>query len=1553
MTKTKVERQMRVLPFVLVAALFWLLLMNGRVLTAKAGTDKWSLNVTDLTTGRPVNVVTSEENGMTKAVVAEGSVYHQYRLELQLKDANADALDLSDSEYKEQWNVSAQDAKSAVLDWTAPAPRTEEEDLFDTFSDLSIHWKIAGNVYLTSAVWHDVELEYQGGKQYGIASVWDTDELKKLSTEDGYRFPLAEAVNDKSQIVVWEYAKKTYTARSGETIEYYDRVKQADAPVVTAYEKEKGFFTVNKLNAEHPIAVMVTTRLSLPKEEDNKNDAYWFYYYTDGYVKAHGDFTLDYYNYTKDVDTGILTLKSYEEGISGYAKAALSLGAVTNLADTIEDIRYGRSKLPDKLTDADFKLENWAIPATYTDPYDGRTYQVALASNHREFDHPMALPAYPISAVNLKVDSGVAFPDDCSYLFYAPSSFSMGGAHEGARAHGWVGFLNVSNEPRPDEYRQPTLGNTKTFQIVGNNMADNVKNMSHMFAFKSQSFGMEQFDITGLNTSNVTDMSRMIDVFLAGRNSLKGLSSIDTHNAVNLKEMIKLSSNNRDGADGFTISKEDLAGFDTSKATDMEGMFSDCDITELDLSGLSFASAVTMKDMFYRDFLLRKLILPENMNTAQVTDMSGLFRGCAALTQIEHLSALDTGAVTTMAGMFGGYYFRYSKKYAPMDYTGPSVTRLDLSGFQTGNVTDMSNMFNLPEVSGLELNTLVTSKVTDMNQMFTLPKVEKLDVSALDTSHVKNMSGMFLLNSAKSLTLGENFDASAAENVYNMFTLDSIREWEVSLNCKSAGNLSRIFNLADCTKLTAKISGPTAGGYAAFDINAPKLVTLDLSGCDTQTMKLLYSSDSYSGTFVNCNSLVDLYLPVNMPQIWEDTYSIARLPAKSYLVGKEDEQLVEDLSEIRGDLSEYAVVKDGKTVTDTRSDRPVLPIANAILLRAGETNPVKGVAIKKYKRDADGNAIWNEEKEEYEYEDLEEITLYQYEGVTDNYSSSILEGYPNYMDIYAVTDPSKPYPMPNITWSLKETREQADMPVVAENVRQFNENNYELLANAGIGTAVLTVTAEGMDAGNGTEPERYTDTLKITVLPVVRADTISFEKAKVTMKPGDKKANAALVKNANGKYAGRDLTIPGATYVSSAPAVVEVDEQTGELTAKGIGTAVITATTVDPLALKASCQVEVKNEEDPGTDPGTDPGQETGQPNWLYLTTDNELLGEYIVGREMAGCIGTKGTLDQMKAKGTIKYDKASDTIILSGYDEVNLCIFKEGVKVLLKGVNKISGYGKTPVDGLCIDANCTFYAEPGASLSVPKTAYGEDAGKVCKLDASVTKTINANGMIVFAGAKQETGGGSESGGTSKTPAVGTKTVDQSGSATYEVVNTTQDASGKTIVEVMYAAPAGTQKDVASITVPETVKLSDGTMAQVTKIAANAFKNCKKLTKVSIGKNVQEIGANAFANCKKLRSVKIGNKVESIGNGAFMKCSSLKKITLPASVRSIGKNTFKGCKGITLINIKTKYLTEKSVAKNAFKGIGAKTVIKVPKAKKKDYTVLFRKKGLSKNVKIK
>ena len=86
----------------------------------------------------------------------------------------------------------------------------------------------------------------------------------------------------------------------------------------------------------------------------------------------------------------------------------------------------------------------------------------------------------------------------------------------------------------------------------------------------------------------------------------------------------------------------------------------------------------------------------------------------------------------------------------------------------------------------------------------------------------------------------------------------------------------------------------------------------------------------------------------------------------------------------------------------------------------------------------------------------------------------------------------------------------------------------------------------------------------------------------------------------------------------------------------------------------------------------------------------------------------------------------------------------------------------------------------------------------------------------------------------------------------------------------------------------------------------------------------------------------IGKDVTEIGDGAFANCKALKKITIPAAVTKIGKKAFSKCKALKTVTVKTKKL--KTVGGSAFKGIAKKSVIKLPKAKKKAYTKLFKKK---------
>lgn len=155
-----------------------------------------------------------------------------------------------------------------------------------------------------------------------------------------------------------------------------------------------------------------------------------------------------------------------------------------------------------------------------------------------------------------------------------------------------------------------------------------------------------------------------------------------------------------------------------------------------------------------------------------------------------------------------------------------------------------------------------------------------------------------------------------------------------------------------------------------------------------------------------------------------------------------------------------------------------------------------------------------------------------------------------------------------------------------------------------------------------------------------------------------------------------------------------------------------------------------------------------------------------------------------------------------------------------------------------------------------------------------------------------------------KIPKVGEKFTDKKSKAVYKVTKKGKLVNGKVYgAEVCYVKPISSYKKV---NIPATVKTSKGVSCKVTAIAAKAFKNKKKL----------------------------------------------KKVTIPAGVRNIGKEAFRGCKKLKSITVRSTVL--KKVGKKAFAGIHKKAVIKVPKKKWKKYRKLFKSTtGYKKTMKIK
>ncbi len=169
--------------------------------------------------------------------------------------------------------------------------------------------------------------------------------------------------------------------------------------------------------------------------------------------------------------------------------------------------------------------------------------------------------------------------------------------------------------------------------------------------------------------------------------------------------------------------------FDTANVTDMGGMFQGCgSLTALDVSGFDTANVTDMGGMFMDCRSLTELDV-SGFDTANVTNMGRMFWACRSLTALD-VSGFDTSNVTDMGGMF---------------FSCHSLTELDVSGFDTARVTDMGLMFHwCDSLTELDVSGFDTANVTDMQHMFSYClRLESLDLSSWNTDKVQDMAWMF------------------------------------------------------------------------------------------------------------------------------------------------------------------------------------------------------------------------------------------------------------------------------------------------------------------------------------------------------------------------------------------------------------------------------------------------------------------------------------------------------------------------------------------------------------------------------------------------------------------------------------------------------------------------------------------------------------------------------------------------------------------------------------------------------------------------------------------
>lgn len=198
---------------------------------------------------------------------------------------------------------------------------------------------------------------------------------------------------------------------------------------------------------------------------------------------------------------------------------------------------------------------------------------------------------------------------------------------------------------------------------------------------------------------------------------------------------------------------------DEAEITNLEGAFSFTDVKALDLSKIDLSSVKNFTDTFNNDHALKSITF--NSDTiAKPKDLTNMFNMCENLIDLD-LSWLDTSEVTNMSGLFAGL---------------ERIETITLSDkFTTSNVTDMSCMLNNTSMGLLDVVVprLDTGKVQRFTNMFgNIHYYGELNLSHLDLRNATDCSLMFYFATIQNLNFSTTLlptNAIVASNMFNYF----------------------------------------------------------------------------------------------------------------------------------------------------------------------------------------------------------------------------------------------------------------------------------------------------------------------------------------------------------------------------------------------------------------------------------------------------------------------------------------------------------------------------------------------------------------------------------------------------------------------------------------------------------------------------------------------------------------------------------------------------------------------------------------------------------------
>ena len=430
-------------------------------------------------------------------------------------------------------------------------------------------------------------------------------------------------------------------------------------------------------------------------------------------------------------------------------------------------------------------------------------------------------------------------------------------------------------------FKDATKLKTVTF---GNSFTtEKVTNMSGMF---QNCYSLESLDISGFDTANVTNMSNMFNSCY----SLTALdiSSFDTSgisSGSNLNDMFGSSSN--DSVNNKTESN--LTTIYASESTEVafkkypsQGVFgakltkltggNDTTFDTVTASGdgsnkyKSKYGRIDGKDGqigYFKDCVKTKTSLKKlgdnwtSIFNIRYKDITNFIRSDLSEAAVEAIAdkvimSADDAEYLVYMWKEGNDIYWWTKAdiiILPSGTTNNlfkewnSVTRIDLQGFDTSNMTSMENMFmDCYNLTDIDLSSFDTSNVTSMSNMFRRCRslTGTLDLSSFSSERLTNTESMFYgwsgseyaLN-VKEIIFGDEFTCSSVTNMSNMFcNCKQLKELDIShFNTAKVTTMKNMF--CDCIELgTIYASEPDMDNNTGFIISSGLIDNAMFNNCN-------------------------------------------------------------------------------------------------------------------------------------------------------------------------------------------------------------------------------------------------------------------------------------------------------------------------------------------------------------------------------------------------------------------------------------------------------------------------------------------------------------------------------------------------------------------------------------------------------------------------------------------------------------------------------------------------------------------------------------------------